>query len=70
MFPPELSWRRSAPSLRLLAQVKDGAVCDPPGLRPVEHYIGVRRATIAGWITHCPIFVLCKETERRRGSTP
>ena len=40
------------------------------GLRPVEHYIRVRRATIARWITHRPIFDLCKETERRRGLTP
>ena len=40
------------------------------GLRPVEHYIGVRRNTIARWISHRPIFDLCKGVERRRGSVP
>ena len=40
------------------------------GLRPVEHYIMVRRHTIARWITHQPIFKLCKDTERRCGSAP
>ena len=40
------------------------------GLRPVEHYIGVRRHTIAQWITHRPIFELCKDAGRRRGSEP
>ena len=40
------------------------------GLRPVEHYIGVRRNTIAQWISHRPIFDLCKGAERRRGSAP
>ena len=39
------------------------------GLRLVEYYIGVRRATIAWWITHRPIFNLCTEMERRRGLT-
>ena len=37
-------------------------------LRPVEHYIVVRRNTTARWIIHRPIFGMCKETERRRGS--
>ena len=40
------------------------------GLRPVEHYNGVRWSTIARWITHEPIFELCTETERRRGLAP
>ena len=40
------------------------------GLRPVEHYIGVRRNTIARWISHGPIFNLCKGAERQRGSAP
>ena len=50
--------------------LKSREVLAAVGLRSVEHCIGVRRATIARWITHRPIFDLCKETERRRGSTP
>ena len=36
------------------------------GLHPVEHYIMVPRHTIARWITHRPIFELCKNAETAR----
>ena len=39
-------------------------------LRPVKHYIAVRRNTIARLISHRPIFDLCKGVGRRRGSAP
>ena len=40
------------------------------GLRPLEHYIMVRRHNIAQWITHRPIFELCKDAGRWRGLAP
>ena len=40
------------------------------GLYPVEHYIRVRRNTIAAYIMHQPIFDDCRGRGRRRGSRP
>ena len=49
---------------------KSRGVLEAVGLRPVKHYIAVRRNTIARWIIHRPIFDLCRGAERRRGSAP
>jgi hypothetical protein len=39
------------------------------GLKMINHYIGVRRETIARFIVDQPLFVLCRDGGRRRGST-
>ena len=39
------------------------------GLETVDHYIGVRRKTIARFIVDRPLFALCRDEERKRGST-
>ena len=39
------------------------------GLHSVEHYIGVRRRTIAAWVVDRPLFGMCERGERRRGSS-
>ena len=39
------------------------------GLYTIEHYIGVRRATIMKHIVERPIFGFCKEGGRKRGSS-
>ena len=44
-------------------------VLDKAGLHTIEHYISVRRATIAKFIVNRPIFDMCGEGERRRGSS-
>jgi hypothetical protein len=38
------------------------------GLKTIDEYIGVRRETIARFIVDRPIFALCREGGRRRGS--
>jgi len=45
------------------------AVLKAVGLKPIDHYIGVRRETIARFIVDRPLFALCRDGERRRGST-
>ena len=40
------------------------------GLHPADNYIGVRCNNIARWISHRPIFDLCKGSERQRGPAP
>ncbi len=39
------------------------------GLGTIDHYIGVRRKTIARFIVDRPLFALCRDGERKRGST-
>ena len=39
------------------------------GLETIDHYIGVRRKTIARFIVDRPLFALCRDGERKRGST-
>ncbi len=38
------------------------------GLQTIDHYIGVRRETIARFIVDRPLFALCREGDRKRGS--
>ena len=38
------------------------------GLRTVEHYIGVRRATVLRYVSERPIYELCMEAKRKRGT--
>ena len=45
-------------------------VLEEVGLHSVEHYIGVRRQTIANFIVNRPIFAYCVEGVRRRGTSP
>ncbi len=40
------------------------------GLHTIEHYVWVRRITIAQHIATRPIFELCREAERKRGTQP
>ncbi len=39
------------------------------GLETIDHYIGVRHKTIARFIVDRPLFALCRDGERKRGST-
>ena len=39
------------------------------GLNTIDHYIGVRCETIARFIVDRPLFALCRDGERKRGST-
>ena len=39
------------------------------GLHTIEHYVQVRRARIMRWVEDRPILKLCREVERRRGTT-
>jgi hypothetical protein len=45
------------------------AVLDEVGLKPIAHYIGVRRQHIASYIVDKPIFQACVDGVRRRGSS-
>lgn len=45
-------------------------VFEEVGLFSIEHYILVRRQTIAAYIVHRPIFSMCTGAGRRRGSSP
>jgi len=45
-------------------------VFEEVGLFSIEHYINVRRQTIANYIVHRPIFPMCTGAGRRRGSSP
>ena len=36
----------------------------------IDHYIKARRETVAAYIRDRPIFSLCVEAERRRGTSP
>ena len=38
-------------------------------LKTIDHYIGVCRETIARFIVDQPLFVLCRDRGRKRGST-
>ncbi len=40
------------------------------GLQRMSHYIGMQRQHIANFIVHWPIFPLCLEGVRKRGSAP
>ena len=39
-------------------------------MHTIREYIKVRRQTIAAYIVHRPIFELCVEERRRRGTSP
>ena len=45
-------------------------VMEEVGLHSIEHYIHVRQETIFNHIVNRPIFDLCRQAERRRGSAP
>ena len=45
-------------------------VLEKAGLNIVEHYVGVRRQTIAAFIVNRPIFDMCTDGERMQGSSP
>ena len=57
---PDGSWVYP-PSVKTLEEV---------GLQTIEHYVLVRRQTIADFIVNRPIFGLCVGGERRRGTSP
>ena len=40
------------------------------GLHTIEHYVQVRRARTLLWVEERPILKLCREAEKRRGTTP
>ena len=46
------------------------AVLKETGLRSIAHYVQVRRQTIAAFILNRPIFSMCRDAERIRGSPP
>ena len=45
-------------------------VLEEVGLYTIDHYIGVRRESISSYIRDRPIFQLCMEGQRKRGSSP
>ena len=45
-------------------------VLEEVGLYTMKEYIEVRRQTITNYIVNRPIFALCTEAERKRGSMP
>ena len=49
---------------------KTKTVLAAAGLHTIEHYVQVRRARILRWVEDMPILKLCREVERRRGTTP
>ena len=49
---------------------KKKTVLAAAGLHTIEHYVQVRRACILRWVEDRPILKLCREAERRRGTTP
>ena len=49
---------------------KTKTVLTATGLHSIEHYVQVRRARILQWVEDRPILKLCREVERRRGTTP
>ena len=40
------------------------------GLHTIAHYVQVCRARIMHWVEDMPILKLCREAERRTGTTP
>ena len=44
-------------------------VLEECGLHTIEHYIEVRRQSVTRFIVDRPIFSLCMEEERRRGTS-
>ena len=44
-------------------------VLEKAGLHTIEHYVGVRRHTVAAFIVNRPIFDICMEGEKMRGSS-
>ena len=46
------------------------AVLEEVGLRTISHYVEVRRQTIAAFIVNRPIFDMCVDAERLRGTSP
>ncbi len=51
------------------AYLNSAAVLDEVGLKPIAHYIGVRKQHIANYIVNKPIFQTCVEGVRRCGSS-
>ena len=49
---------------------KTKTVLAAAGLHTIEHCVQVRRARIIPWVEERPILKLCREAERRRGTTP
>ena len=45
------------------------AILEKAGLYNIEEYIQIRRQTITSFTVNRPIFDLCREGERRRGSS-
>ena len=44
-------------------------VLEAAGLHTVEHYVRVQRQMIAAFVVERPIFAMCQEGGRRRGSS-
>ena len=44
-------------------------ILEAAGLFTVEHYVKVQRQTIAAFIVERPVFAMCQEGGRRRGSS-
>ena len=49
---------------------KTKSVLAAAGLHTIKRYVQVRRARIMRWVDDRPILKLCREAERRRGTTP
>ena len=52
------------------AYPRTDAVLEEAGLHTIEHYVRVRRDTIASHIATRPIFDLCRRAASRRGTAP
>ncbi len=44
-------------------------VLEEVGLHTIEHYVKVRRETVARWIMERPIFSKCRDGGRKRGTS-
>ena len=49
---------------------KSKTVLAADGLHTIKYYVQVCRARILRWVEDKPILKLCREAERRRGTTP
>jgi hypothetical protein len=57
---------RNSDGMWMYPSLKD--VLKAVGLRMIDHYIGVCWETIARFIVDRPLFTLCRDGERKRGS--
>ncbi len=69
------AWRMSGKGLKKLPDgtwryPNSEAVLQEVGLQTIRHYIGVSWQHVANFIVNQPIFQLCLEGVRKRGSAP